>query len=97
MKFFNILNSKCLNFVVSFQVRAGLRRLSQRVLGPCSPLQAALPHILSECKQEFFERILTLMKVCVNVRDKFVLSFATRAANWTGSPQTTACANYCSP
>ncbi|CAB3999165.1 Tyrosine aminotransferase [Paramuricea clavata] len=50
------------------EIRAGLRRLSQRVLGPCSPLQAALPTILSECKPQFFESSLALMK---NISDIF--------------------------
>ena len=44
------------------EIAAGLRRLSQRVLGPSSALQGALPVILSECKPEFFEKTLSLMK-----------------------------------
>ncbi|XP_028392037.1 tyrosine aminotransferase-like [Dendronephthya gigantea] len=50
------------NKIFGEEVRAGLRRLSQRVLGPCCPLQAALPVILSECQPEFFQKTLTLMK-----------------------------------
>ena len=54
------------NLFVPSQVTAGLRRLSQRILGPCSTIQAALPVILSECKPEFFEKTLSLMKVREN-------------------------------
>lgn len=44
------------------EIRAGLRRLAQRILGPCAPLQATLPIMLSECKPDFFKKTLTLMK-----------------------------------
>lgn len=50
------------NEAFGHEVKAGLRRLCQRILGPCAPLQAALPVILKECKPDFFEKTLTLMK-----------------------------------
>lgn len=44
------------------QMRSALRRLSQRILGPCSTLQAALPIMLSECTPDFFTKTRSLMK-----------------------------------
>ncbi|XP_028392036.1 tyrosine aminotransferase-like [Dendronephthya gigantea] len=55
------------------EVRASLRRLCQRVLGPCAPLQAALPIMLSDNQPEFFEKPLTLMR---SVSEIFYDSFS---------------------
>ncbi|XP_065193019.1 tyrosine aminotransferase-like [Sycon ciliatum] len=39
-------------------VREGLRKLSTQILGPCSLIQAALPAIIRETPQEFFDNTI---------------------------------------
>lgn len=46
-----------------FQIRDGLVRLSQRILGPCTIVQGALEHILHRTPPEFYQNTLSILKV----------------------------------
>lgn len=46
-----------------FQIRDGLTKLSQRILGPCALVQGALKSILCRTPQEFYHNTLSFLKV----------------------------------
>lgn len=46
-----------------FQIRDGLVKLSQRILGPCTIVQGALKSILHRTPQEFYHNTLSFLKV----------------------------------
>lgn len=46
-----------------FQIRDGLLRLSQRILGPCTIVQGALERILHQTPPEFYHNTLSILKV----------------------------------
>ena len=52
----------CVVFVLT-QVRDGLLRLSQRILGPNTLVQAAMKNILEETPQTFFEKTIEVVRV----------------------------------
>ncbi|KAM6430039.1 tyrosine aminotransferase isoform 2-T2 [Liasis olivaceus] len=45
-----------------FQIREGLLRLSQRILGPCTAVQGALGHIFHRTSPEFYHNTLSFLK-----------------------------------
>uniref|UniRef100_A0A8D0GDV6 Tyrosine aminotransferase n=1 Tax=Sphenodon punctatus TaxID=8508 RepID=A0A8D0GDV6_SPHPU len=45
------------------EIRDGLVRLSQRILGPCAVVQGALRHILHRTPSEFYHNTLSFLKV----------------------------------
>ncbi|XP_009685270.1 tyrosine aminotransferase isoform X1 [Struthio camelus] len=45
------------------EIRDGLLRLSQRILGPCTIIQGALEHILHRTPPEFYHNTLSILKV----------------------------------
>lgn len=49
--------------VISESSRRGLVSLTQRILGPCSIVQAALPSILGNTPQHVFEKTTSLLQV----------------------------------
>ena len=51
-------------FENSDTIKPGLMDLSSRILGPNSVTQAALPQILSETPDSYFEDILHQLQVC---------------------------------
>ena len=46
-----------------FQIRDGLTKLSQRILGPCTLVQGALKSILCRTPREFYHNTLSFLKV----------------------------------
>ncbi|KAE8608556.1 hypothetical protein XENTR_v10011532 [Xenopus tropicalis] len=44
------------------EIREGLVRLSQRILGPCSIVQGALEHIMNKTPQEFYDNTISFTK-----------------------------------
>lgn len=52
-----------LSCVTPFQIRDGLLRLSQRILGPCTVVQGALDRILRWTSPEFYHNTLSFLKV----------------------------------
>lgn len=46
-----------------FQVRSGLQRLSQRIIGSNTIVQGAIPTILKNTPQEFFDRTVDHVEV----------------------------------
>jgi len=48
------------------QVRPGLIALSQQILGPNTLIQGALPEILANTPQSFFENSMKVIQVCGN-------------------------------
>lgn len=45
------------------QIRQGLVKLSQRILGPCSLIQGALESILNDTPQSFYSNTIGVLKV----------------------------------
>ena len=44
------------------EIRPGLSRLAMKLLGPCTLVQAALPHMLRHTPQDFHERTMQIFK-----------------------------------
>lgn len=56
------------------QIRDGLVRLSQRILGPCTIVQGALERILHRTPPEFYHNTLSILKVNSPLQIKKVCS-----------------------
>lgn len=46
-----------------FQIRQGLVKLSQRILGACTIVQGAIESILNDTPQEFYHRTIRFLEV----------------------------------
>jgi hypothetical protein len=51
-------------FVDCIQVRSGLQRLSQRIIGSNTVVQGAIPTILNATPPEFFKETVKHVQVC---------------------------------
>lgn len=52
-----------LDFVICPQIRRGLSNIAMKILGPCTLVQAALPSIIEDTPQSFFDYTMAVFEV----------------------------------
>ena len=100
----SVILKSCLGFIIfsasqcmqyfSYQVISGLVSLSQKILGPNTILQGALPDILEKTPQSFYDNGVAIIQVCIILHLINSLNLQTNMQRLYASLTYCACKNH---